>query len=489
MWDSIGLPLPILIAILVVLLSIVMAAVRSKISRSAQALLVILLIGAALRLRWIEQPYIDYFSWRQSDVAMIAGNYLRSNANIFYPAINWSGPQPGYVGFEFQTVSYLAMLLYRVFGQQDWIGRCIAIAFGVCGIFALYKLVALAWNQNLALLTAALMAILPASVFIERSFLPDPAMVALMTASLWLLVRYLQSDKLFFLIFSLLLGALGALTKITGLIMDLPALYILVVLLPKKPDKQKRLAVIMLSGLLILTVVTLYYLWAWRLAILYPPHHFSGRGNWLWDTSLSTWLAEQYFIPTLFRISRSLLWTLPVLLLTTTGFCYLLSYASVNRHRNDALFNFELPWLFHWWLAACALLYLIGALEVIKNPWNLHLVTPAIAALSALALAAIFRVVQRRTWPPAAVAATIAFLLLLWGLGARQNLSWLYKAQAYEDYLLGRRLQELSEPDDLVVTINHILGNPTAIYYSQRRGWVFPTFTPGVWLALKSPDD
>ena len=131
----------------------------------------------------------------------------------------------------------------------------------------------------------------------------------------------------------------------------------------------------MLSGLLILTVVTLYYLWAWRLAILYPPHHFSGRGNWLWDTSLSTWLAEQYFIPTLFRISRSLLWTLPVLLLTTTGFCYLLGYASVNRRRNDALFNFELPWLFHWWLAACALLYLIGALEVIKNPWNLHLVT------------------------------------------------------------------------------------------------------------------
>ncbi len=138
----------------------------------------ILVIGAVLRILWIEQPYVDLFGWRESSTAMMAENYFKTNGNIFYPEVNWSGPGPNYQGREFQTVTYIASIFYRFLGQQDWIGRSVAVVFGVWGIFALYKLVALAWDKRAAIAAAAIMAILPASIFIERSFMPDPAMVA-----------------------------------------------------------------------------------------------------------------------------------------------------------------------------------------------------------------------------------------------------------------------------------------------------------------------
>lgn len=481
---AIGLSNPILLIILVVLVSLITIAALRKISKITLALLIILVIGTALRLRWIDQPYIDTFSWRQSSTAMIAENYFKTNANILYPEVNWSGPGPNYQGREFQTVTYIAMVLYRILGQQDWIGRTVAVAFGVWGIFALYKLVALAWDKKLALVSAAFMAILPASVFIERSFLPDPAMVALMTTSLWLFIQYLKNDRLLFLVLAGLTGALGVLTKLPGLIIGLPALYALVVLLPQKQNPGQRLLKICLTGLLSLLPVILYYLWARRLALLHPPHHFAGSGNWIWDVSVTELLDRYYFVKTLFRISANWLWTIPVLVLTLIGFGFLVFSWWANYRHGKPTLKYELPLLFPWWLIAGAIYYSIGAKELVKNPWNLHIVTPAIAALSALAIAIILGVVQRRTWRPAAVVIITGILILLWSIGFNQNLRRLYKAHANDDYLLGIRLQELSEPGDMVVTISDALGEPTAIYYSQRRGWIYPPARPGDWADL-----
>ena len=145
---------------------------------------------------------------------MMAENYYRTNWNIFYPEVNWNGPGPSYQGREFQTVTYIAALLYGVFGQQDWVGRSVVVAFGVWGIFALYQLVRRVWDEERALAGAAVMALLPGSIFIERSFLPDPAMVALVVTSLWMFVAYLQTERLRYLVLAGVIGAWGLLTKI-----------------------------------------------------------------------------------------------------------------------------------------------------------------------------------------------------------------------------------------------------------------------------------
>ena len=204
-------------------------------SRPNDVLIILILIVAAfLRLNNITQPYIDVFSWRQASTAMMADNFLNRNPNIFYPEVSWSGPGLSYQGREFQTITYISSLLYRVLGQHDWVGRGVAIIFGLWGLFALYKLVRRVWDEKHALATALMMAILPGSVFIDRSFLPDPAMVSLVVTSLWMLVAYLQTNQVRYLLLTAIIGCLGFLTKIPGLIVGIPMLYATITILKAK---------------------------------------------------------------------------------------------------------------------------------------------------------------------------------------------------------------------------------------------------------------
>lgn len=109
--------------------------------RVRRRLLLVILIGATfLRLLYIDQPFVDEVSWREADDATIADNFFRGHFNIFLPEISWNGPGPNYVGYEFQLTTYLAALLYRLFGQVDWVARGISVAFGVWSIFAFYNL-------------------------------------------------------------------------------------------------------------------------------------------------------------------------------------------------------------------------------------------------------------------------------------------------------------------------------------------------------------
>jgi hypothetical protein len=44
----------------------------------------------------------------------------------------------------------------------------------------------------------------------------------------------------------------------------------------------------------------------------------------------------------------------------------------------------------------------------------------------------------------------------------------------FTDLSMGKALLLLSHPKDLVVVSGKTAGNPLAIYYSRRKGWVFP---------------
>lgn len=150
-----------------------------KISSQTQSylLIVILIAAAILRFNHINQPFVDTISWRETDNATIADNFYRGNWNIFYPRVSWNGSEPDYVGYEFQTVTYIAALLYIVVGQHDWVGRSVAVIFGLWGIFALYQLVLRVWDKKRAIASAAVMALLPRSIFVERSFISEPIFV------------------------------------------------------------------------------------------------------------------------------------------------------------------------------------------------------------------------------------------------------------------------------------------------------------------------
>lgn len=460
---------------------------KSNIRFHDYKLLIILGMAAALRCQDITQPFIDGFSWRQASTAMMAENFYRTNWNIFFPEVNWSGPGPNYQGREFQTVSYVAALLYVVLGQHDWIGRSVAIAFGVWGVFALYQLIQLVWNKNHALVGAAVMAVWPGSMVVERSFLPDPAMVALVTTCLWMLVSYLKTEKLKYLLLASFFGAWGCLTKITGLIIGIPALYAMVGVLSHRPyNRSLHIKRLTIAAIITLIPVIGYYLWARYLAMTYPPYHFAGDGFWIWD-DWHYWWQQKFFIPQIFNHARWWLWSTPGILLVILG---LLSAPpesnQIQLADTEALDkNAHIKWLFHWWLLGFLIFSIIGAHELYANAWNLHIVNPIAAAFAGRGIIIIAtqitstpslrRLYNSKTFSTDLKIPIITLLMILAVFGQRAFANMVYPSNwhARQSYEMGLALQEFSQEDDLVVTLAHALGDPISIYYSRRRGWVF----------------
>lgn len=434
---------------------------------------IILVVALLFRLWHINQPYVDLISWRQASTAMMAENFYKHNPNILYPEVSWSGPGPSYNGREFQTITYISALLYRVFGQHDWVGRLIAVVFGVWGVFALYNLVRRVWDEKHALAVAGVMAVMPLSVFVERSFIPDPVMVSLVTTFLWMFVAYLQTDKKIYLLLTAIIGCLGFLTKLPGMLVGLSAVYTMIAILQRRKNlTAKRVWLITGVSIAIMAPVATYYLWARYLSVTYPPYHFAGEGNWLWNDGLISWSKQQYFIPVTQWLSGEWMWGAPVVCLFLIGLFFPPPHLKSGNTVNGRTKMFKAPWLFHFWLAGFVFFYCIGAKELVDNFWNFHIVSPVVAAFSGRAI------VLFAIWPKGKLLMKflrVAFIIAAMLYSSFDVLPNLYTSQmSNPDYKLGMALAKAKKKGDLVVTITQELGNPVAIYYSQCRGWLFP---------------
>jgi 4-amino-4-deoxy-L-arabinose transferase-like glycosyltransferase len=372
------------------------------------ALAIILLFAAWLRTDRIRQPYVDAFSWRQSSTAMIAENFYQHSFNIFYPAVSWTGPTPGIQGREFQTVTFIAAVAYKWLGTRDWIGRAVCVAFGLWGIFAFFQLVKLVSGYFQAIVAAALLAMMPGPVFIDRSFLPDPAMTSLMISACWFLALHLRTGRGVHLVLAAVAGIWGALTKLPGMIVGMPMIY--VVLRHGRDHTFKYYHRFLVLALLALMIVSAYYLWAIHLARSHPPYHFAGHGNWIWNHGFASWMKEAYFISQFLGQVDFWLWTMPVFMLAIMGLIVPLIATENKPNRQPA------PWFFHWWLAAMICYFIIGARELIHNPWNFHLFSPAIAGLAASAIVYLGELSRKYivpSWPLPPILSIITLILEL----------------------------------------------------------------------------
>ncbi len=419
------------------------------------------LMGAALlRMQHLAQPYIDSYAWRESDTASIATAFANGAWNIFLPQVRWGGPGPNHIGAEFQTVSYIAALGYRLVGAAPWVGRLVSVAFGLWGIFALYKLVRRVWGTSSGIAAAAVMAVLPGSVFIERSFLSDGAMTALMTTSLWLLVEFRQTGSVLALTAATVTGMLGCLTKLPGAVLVLPAIYV-VTTIPKLQLGERR-TIIQLSTAAfgVILPVLAYYLWARHVALSAPPYHFTGEGKFVWSSGLFEWIRNDYYLPKFWQIVSQEHWGPLFISFALIG--------ALVRPGSDQFVT--VPWLFHAWLAALLIRYLLEAQHLVTDPYNIHLFNPVIAAFSGQALVRLATGVAQPRYQSAR--ATLASILLATAAVAGHFQVRALYSDAYRDhYVLARLVATLSRPEELVISMGL---EPVLLYHSERNGWVFP---------------
>lgn len=411
-----------------------------------------LLVGILLRLIQISQPFVDIWSWRQTETAMVAENFYRNGFNLLYPEISWAG-NSGFIGIEFQLITFIAAVLYLFFGIQDWIGRCISVFFFAASVPFLYLLVRKVWNERSAVFAVGIYVLAPLSIFASRSFIPDMASLSLSIMALYLFTEWLEQERNPWLFAGTCVAiSLAILVKLPAIIIGLPFLYMAwerhsVGLFRRR--ELWALALLSLIGPLV------WYSHAYLISISTPPYFFFG-GRGLKLVSLANYMN--------------------ILHLTVTSSLTPLVSAAM-------LVGIVLPTpgkfrrVFHWWLLAIILwVFLAGRGN--RHQWYQLPLVPVAAAFAGGALDFAFQHLKHGAKPLLFILGCIFFVALSY-------LSYYYVKPLYRPWGIpslhaGSELDHLASPDALVMAANN--GDPTPLYYSRRRGWHFPQASNLPWL-------
>jgi hypothetical protein len=443
-------------------------------------------VAVAARLILINQPYVDYWSWRQSDVAAIARNFSEGGFRFAYPQIDWAGDATGYVGTEFPILPFLAAICYRFVGVHEWIGRSQAVIFFAVSLPFFFLIVREIFGSTAAVLATFFFSFAPLNVFAGRSFMPDVPSLSLAIIGLYFFVRWITGDELTPFVLAAIAISLSLLSKITSVIIFAPLAYVVVGRLcsPERfrgsqngaggsratwtgrsrdrasgSERVKRPTIyraIILFAAITLLPSAAWYWHAYRVAERFYPHHFFGAGgirieNLSWYLHIARQTATSSLTPLLS-------------LMAVVGLCVA---PRLQLCRTPGKPRSRYSHLFHWWLAAM-LLFVIMVGYGNRHRWYQLPLVPVAAAFAGAACAFIgSKIASSRI-----AAVTLSILLAgSFALLAYVFVRPLYEPSAAQLRDAGLELNRITAPDALIVAAD--TGDPTIFYYAQRKGWHF----------------
>ena len=414
--------------------------------RTEQLAIWLSILAVAARLIWIDQPYIDTWSWRQSDVAAIAQNYFHNGFHFLYPQIDWAGNATGYVGTEFPLLPFLAAVCYKIFGVHDWIGRVETVILFAVSLPFFFFLV-----RDLFGATAAVWALLfygfaPLSLFTSREFMPDMPSLSLALVGLYLFKRWLDQERPVGFVAAACAISLSILIKAPSAIIGVPMACL--------AFQRFRLAAIRRLDLWLLAVIALVpaAIWYWHahsVAQNFYPHHFFGAGG------VQIGSARWYEQIAVFTTTSSLT---PVLVILAAAGLFLTR--SIQRLPDGAH-------AFHWWFGAM-IIFIITAGKGNRHPWYQLPLVPITAAFAGVACAFLAAKISNRPMKTIlSILLTVSFASAVFHYARPFYRSWAVHLRE-----AGLELQRTTSPNSLIVAADH--GDPTMFYYAQRRGWHLP---------------
>ena len=411
-------------------------------------------LAVAVRLILINQPYIDHWSWRQSDVAAIARNFFEHGFRFGYPQIDWAGGSAGYVGTEFPILPFLAAICYKFAGIHEWIGRSQSVIFFAISFPFFFLLVREIFGSTAAAWATFFYAFAPLNVFGSRSFMPDVPSLSLELIGLYLFLRWVRHPTPASFYLSAITISLSILIKATSIVIAAPILYLVVAegadLGPVQRgqvcggrSQRQRLQLGAFAAVAILPAVAWYW-HAHQIAERYYPHHFFGAGgvrlesfSWYWDVAQQT----------------TTLSLTPLLTIMA-----LIGLLVAPRGKYGCLFD--------WWLVAM-ILFVVTVGYGNRHPWYQLPFVPIATAFAGAGCAFLGSKISSRF-----ASVTLSILLA----GSFAILAFFYVRPVYESSGAqlrdaGLELGKITAPDALIVAVD--MGNPTIFYYARRKGWHF----------------
>src|SRR5581483_8328250 len=447
-----------------------------------EAVIVLWLLAVAARLILINQPYVDHWSWRQSDVAAIARNFFEHGFRFGYPQIDWAGGSAGYVGTEFPILPFLAAVCYKFAGIHEWIGRSQSVIFFAISFPFFFLLVRETFGRTAAIWAVFFYAFAPLNLFAGRSFMPDVPSLSLGIVGLYFFQRWLRDRKMAPFYLAAIAISLSILIKATSIVIAAPLLSLAVA---EGADlgyvcdgntlggrgRRPRLQLLAFAVIAVLPSA-LWYWHAYQIAQRFYPHHFFGAGgvrletfSWYWDIAQQT--ATSSLTPILAVMALIGLFVAP-------------------RGKYGSLFD--------WWLAAMVL-FVVAVGYGNRHPWYQLPLVPVAAAFAGAACAFFGSKISsrvavvasspnkrcvRRSWAIQLVRRTGRRYAALCGSIVLASsfviLAFLYVRPVYESSAAqhrdaGLELNKITTSDALIVAVDN--GNPAIFCYAKRKGWHF----------------
>jgi 4-amino-4-deoxy-L-arabinose transferase-like glycosyltransferase len=410
--------------------------------------IVICILAVTARLVLINQPYVDHWSWRQSDVAAIARNFLQNGFRFGFPQIDWAGNAPGYVGTEFPILPFVAAICYRFAGIHEWIGRAQALILFAASLPFFFLLVREIFGRTAAIWATFFYSFAPVSVFAGRSFMPDVPSLSLAIVGLYFFLRWMENRKPGLLLAAATAISLCLLIKITNIVVFAPLVYLAVAAVSDRRLNGAQRAPPQWLALFAAIAVLPSVGWYWhahQVAQQFYPYHFFGAGgihienvSWYWH------IARETAITSLTPI------------LSLLAFIGLFVPRAGDRKYSR---------LFDWWLIAMVLFIIVVGYGN-RHRWYQLPLAPIAAAFGGATCAFIRSKLSSR------VVATVLSLLLVSAFTI--SAFWCVRPFYWSSAQLrdtGLELNKVTAPDALIVAAD--MGDPTIFYYAQRKGWHF----------------
>src|SRR6266566_6111209 len=411
-------------------------------TRMSKLAITLSIFAVAARLVLIDQPYIDGWSWRQSDVAAIARNFEKNGFHFAYPQVDWAGDAPGYVGTEFPILPFLAALCYKASGVHEWIGRSQAVIFFAFSLPFFFLLVREIFGGMAATWATFFYSFAPLNIFAGRSFMPDVPSLSLALIGLYFFLRWIDNEKHELFVWAAFAISLALLIKLPTAIIGAPLLFLV---WQKWRWNFLRQRVLWLFTAMTILPSLAWYWHAYLIAERYYPHHFFGAGGFRIEDFAWYW-----------KIAR---------LTATSSLTPILSIIAVI-----GLFvapRGKQAYFFHWWLAAM-ILFIIMVGYGNRHPWYQLPLVPIAAAFAGAACAFIASKISSSR---VAIVTLSILVASSFAILAYLYLRPLYESSAAQLRDAGLELRKTTASDSLIIAAD--TGDPTIFYYAERKGWHF----------------
>lgn len=160
-------------------------------------MLAIITLGLMARALTYRSPLFDFHSWRQSDTAAIARNFLEERFNPLYPQIDQrGGRREGYVETGLELHAFLVASVAMLTGFSTELGRLLnTLVFPFSG-YLLFGFIRQRYGERAGLVGLFLYALgFPLVVYIDRAFMNEPILLFLTIACLRAAQEYCRRPR------------------------------------------------------------------------------------------------------------------------------------------------------------------------------------------------------------------------------------------------------------------------------------------------------